>query len=1633
MVLRFQGSQTQVGMGGRATPAQQDVANTAKKVAGVLFRISAAANLAQRVHAVDHLLGPHSFSAGMLAGLETLHSNDHYFDPARLAEVFVWAEVQDCWHEARFWRCLSGMKNCASLSSSARFQVQHAVAGAQGQAFGSAAGARKHLLLALCGASDHHAKLLIGLDLAQRQRWQRFVATSPGLPRLAGDFQLGRILGHLLGGWLLILAGRIKASNFAAHESGLLTLLQRLRRIHVIPPSATAAGGTGATGATAGAAGSSGTANGTAVAAGRTGSVEDEADEAGDVDEAENDGRARKDDVATCPGSCALTPYPVDVINGCKVLIGPAELDFCLPAPLAISWQRSYSSDNPNVGWLGQGWHLPVSLALAFDQRSITLLDPQYRQIRFPQLKTGESFYSRFEQMTLRRIDMFNFELVDRNKLRHLFVLQSTGGSQARLVAQHDANGNRIRIEYNAQQQPVALHDSMGRHFVLTFDARNRLSCISLMRAADMAPVALVYYDHDEAGDLVRVRDGIGTIRREFRYKNHILVAHAEPDGVAAEYDYNEYFPAGRVVANRVNTGQSWQFTYARRQTMVTDQAGRRVMHQFDDDRRYTGQVNAQGGKEIWRRDRFGKVVAFIDSNGAIERYEYDERGRVCRTEAADGSATLTSWDDACDKPKKVTDALGGITQYEYDGAGNLAKRTDALGRVTHYRHDAQGLLLEVIDARGGHTRMNYNASGQLTTLTDCSGHTTTHAYDADGILCTTTDALGNTMEYVHDDEQRQCIKWHADDNRESFAYDALGRMVQHTDGNGFDTFYAWEAAGQLIRRTNALGGRLEYRYDQSQRLIQLINENGAVHSFAYDALDRLIAETGFDQRSIQYQRDAEGRVVHKLEAGRDGNPQAQIETAYQYDVMGRLLEENIRCGSEVLTTRYRYDGLGQLVLAANGSSMVRRTYDAMGQLIGEQSRTGNNITQVRYRYDELGNRIQTILPDGRICNYLYGGSGHVHQINLDGEVISDFERDDIHQETGRTQGALTTRWQYDAVGRLILQEVRPNVVMQNATMARGSADGTTLDLTPLRQAQPDANLIGREYTYDEGGNLTGLHDHANGRSAYAYDPLGRIVAATQSHLAEKFAFDPAHNLLDADHVTSRTMDNRLVRYGECEYQYDSHGNLVARKTGPDTLLRLQWNARHQLVQSQTGDENGTATEYGYDPFGRRVFKRDASGETHFVWDGDRLLAETKNGQSRVWLYEDDSCVPLAQVVTTVAAAVTGAPEMRSHKVRRLQYVHIDHLGTPREMSDEAGKLQWRFQSKVWGKAMPETAMRGEQQPLRFQGQYFDAETGLHYNRFRYYDPEIGRFISQDPIGLDGGENPYQYAPNPLGWIDPLGLTRGHNVRPKRQAKELVARRRRTVSDRPCRSQTQLVARARTNTDAVQRTTERLSVVRLLRSRINASATMAQLGTYTIGSYAHGRFLYLNGNLANIAKVPRNVHEDALKAAIEVDHSPNNSSYIYGGSYDSIEAYRLRPAVPLPRQWHRRHITTHGYGPTRAGSAPFRAAQHALMTGGTDQFHLAFQNHLVETFDPVAVGGYGHAVISGVVTHVQNAIDYARDSNFPRKLHRHHTTGTPLITAAQAIAIKAAVNAQIVALYTAKFTAAHTYAVPVIV
>ncbi|MBI6577838.1 RHS domain-containing protein [Pseudomonas viridiflava] len=321
-------------------------------------------------------------------------------------------------------------------------------------------------------------------------------------------------------------------------------------------------------------------------------------------------------------------------------------------------------------------------------------------------------------------------------------------------------------------------------------------------------------------------------------------------------------------------------------------------------------------------------------------------------------------------------------------------------------------------------------------------------------------------------------------------------------------------------------------------------------------------------------------------------------------------------------------------------------------------------------------------------------------------------------------------------------------------------------------------NPIHRRYQYDPAGELVRTLDKLRGEIKYEYEANGQLHSRDTGKLvdSEEFRYDAAANRLNFN--TSRfdhVKDNRLKQWRDQEYTYDAWGNLIEKRSGLAKWQTFTYDCENRLVRAETmlnSQLHSTGT-YQYDSLGRRVGKQsEANGQTQhkrFLWQGLRMLREESPGQSSLYVYEPGSYAPLARV-----------DEREGEAGNKVYYFHTDQIGTPLEMTDIDGQIVWQATYKAWGSLEALTVNEVEQN-LRFQGQYFDEETGLHYNTFRYYDPEVGRFITQDPIGLSGGSNLYSYAESPTGWVDPLGWMpwawnpdgMGHHLIPREKANSI--------------------------------------------------------------------------------------------------------------------------------------------------------------------------------------------------------------------------------------------------------------------
>ncbi|MCF5725430.1 RHS repeat domain-containing protein, partial [Pseudomonas syringae] len=429
-------------------------------------------------------------------------------------------------------------------------------------------------------------------------------------------------------------------------------------------------------------------------------------------------------------------------------------------------------------------------------------------------------------------------------------------------------------------------------------------------------------------------------------------------------------------------------------------------------------------------------------------------------------------------------------------------------------------------------------------------------------------------------------------------------------------------------------------------------------------------------------------------------------------DFAGRLVRKTLPDGKSV---DYAYDRQGNLLSVDDSHWFLAYEYDQQNRLTAEHQGWGT----LRYGYDACGQLQKLRLPDNNRLVFNHSKGGHLATVELNGEVLTShlFKSGQEHQ---RQQGALLSHYHYDDQQRLHAHAV----------------------------TQQNHYLYQRQYDYDKSSNLTRLLDTRKGEHHYHYDPLNRLTRADHSQdLQERFGHDPAGNLLMQDLPGPDIVaGNRLLMQGDYHYDYDAFGNLIRERRGKGHQLvtEYRYDCQHRLVEVKK--TNGQTASYRYDPFGRRISKTVDNITTEFFWQGDKLIAEHHKDKHRSFIYEPDSFRPLVML------------EGYGPKDTKPYHYQLDHLGTPQELTTPEGEVVWSAHYRAYGE-ISRLDIGKVDNPLRFQGQYFDQESRLHYNRHRYYNPDIGRYLTPDPVKLAGGINAFEYAPNPTGWVDPLGLS----------------------------------------------------------------------------------------------------------------------------------------------------------------------------------------------------------------------------------------------------------------------------------
>ncbi|MDR8372533.1 DUF6531 domain-containing protein [Pseudomonas lactis] len=1021
--------------------------------------------------------------------------------------------------------------------------------------------------------------------------------------------------------------------------------------------------------------------------------------------------------VASNPKGDAAAPADKTVTHGCPVSMVTGEelltlTDGALDGILPFEWTRLYRTSAVEVDCgLGFGWSHALAHRLVVSGDLVVWTDHENRSTTLPLPTAARPAITNSLAEAAIYLGASPDELVLAQASRFYHFRDGV------LTTISDAYDNRLRLCRDRSGRIERLDNGAGRSLLLRYEL-DRIVAVDYQvhRAKGREPYVweteqnVVSYAYDEHGRLVCATNAVGESER-YRYDDqHVILERQLAGGASFFWEWERAGKAARCVRHWASFSQ-----------MDTRYA-------WGDDGRVTVH-NANGSQEVYVHDQRARLVQRVDPDGATHFKSYDDQGRLTVEQDPMGAVTAYQYDDAGrlvalfpgdDEPTSYEHDNGfvrvirrgeAVWKYERNGQGDITRRTDPDGNSTDYSYNKHGQLTGIWYPDSSCHRLVWNERGQLLEEQLPHGGIKRYRYDDLGRQVAREDEHGSLIQYQWDAAGRLLKLIQPSGACREFSYNPYGKIIAERDELGHVTRYEYADGLHLIsRRLNADGTQVNYRYDNARLLLtEIENEAGETYQLDYHPNGLIRQETGFDGQRTAYAYDLNGHLLEKTEYGDDGS---QLITRYERDHAGRLVRKTLPDSNVV---NYAYDRQGNLLSVEDGHWALAYEYDRQNRLTAEHQGWGT----LRYGYDACGQLKNLRLPDNNRVTFNHDKGGHLATVELNGEVLTShlFKNGREHQ---RQQGQLLSHYHYDDQHRLHAHAV----------------------------TQQQNHLYQRQYDYDKAGNLARLLDTRKGEHLYHYDPLARLTRADHSQdVQERFGHNPAGNLLMQDRPGPDIVAaNRLIIQGDRHYDYDAFGNLIRERRGKGQQLvtEYHYDCQHRLIGIT--QPNGQTASYRYDPFGRRISKTVDDKTTEFFWQGDKLIAEHHAERHRSYLYEPDSFRPLALLEGFGPHATTP------------YHYQLDHLGTPQELTSPDGEIVWSAHYRAYGQ-IARLDVGKIDNPLRFQGQYFDAESGLHYNRHRYYNPDIGRYLTPDPVKLAGGINGYRYVPNPTGWVDPLGLS----------------------------------------------------------------------------------------------------------------------------------------------------------------------------------------------------------------------------------------------------------------------------------
>jgi RHS repeat-associated protein len=726
--------------------------------------------------------------------------------------------------------------------------------------------------------------------------------------------------------------------------------------------------------------------------------------------------------------------------------------------------------------------------------------------------------------------------------------------------------------------------------------------------------------------------------------------------------------------------------------------------------------------------------------------YDWDSVGNLVAVTNALGHVTSLGNYDAHGRPHLITDPNGLVTVLTYDLRGRLVSRNFG-GEVTQYAYDGAGQLTKVTQADGSSLSYSYDPAHRLTQIQDNVGdkivytldaignHTSEQVFDPNGALAQSRSKLYDNFSRLIQDIGG------ANPSTEitKYVYDNQGNIMSVTDPLGHVTKNVYDALNRLIQAIDpaaqggGMGGVTQYSYDGLDQLSQVLTPRLVKNLFSFDGLGNLTWQGSQDVGRDDNLFDAAGNIV------RSANNRRGTVTYFTYDALSRptqVIWAQAVTGTSVLshpnvTHKYLYDqgtyGRGKLTGVTDPAGSTAYTWDQKGRLSLEVRTLSDVSYATGYDYDAFGRLTRITYPSGRTVNYSFDALGRIIQIDT-------------------TVGGATQMVAGKVTYAQSLGGAPGSGGVKSFVFGNAGSYSRMYDLDGRISAYTLGSLK-RTLTYDANSRITAFkHNNSAYDQSFGYDNLSRLTSWLGSGSSQSFAYD-----MDGNRTSSTVGASiNLYTYATGSNQLTSIVGSITRLFTYDTGdLRSDGrtfldDARGRLYRVING---ATSVTYKVNAAGQRVLKTAGDGTVtvyHYDKDGNLIAESTAAGQvTREYIYLN------GMLMAVVDATAPSA----------LNFVYPDHLGTPRVIVNASNAPVWRWDSAdPFGTSAPNTTGSFAFN-LRFPGQYFDAETGLHYNYFRDYDPSTGRYAQSDPIGLKGGVNTFSYVrSNPVSKADANGL-----------------------------------------------------------------------------------------------------------------------------------------------------------------------------------------------------------------------------------------------------------------------------------